>query len=51
MRNYSKVGGKKGKPGYRTPKSFFHKFVKITNQASRQQMYAKLKSYFAKKAK
>lgn len=22
MRNYAKVGGKKGKPGYRTPSSF-----------------------------
>jgi hypothetical protein len=25
MRNYSKVGGKKGMPGYRTPSSFRYK--------------------------
>ncbi len=39
MRNYSKVGGKKGKPGYRTP-SFFRsqkskKTVKNTLKAKK----------------
>ena len=29
MRNYSKVGGKNGKPGYRTPSSFRSKVLKI----------------------
>lgn len=27
MRNYSKIGGKKGKPAYRTPSPFIYKKV------------------------
>jgi len=28
MRDYSKTGGKKGKPGYRTPSSFIKRRIK-----------------------
>lgn len=48
MRNYSKVGGRKGKPGYRTPRSFLNKFVKIAGGNSRRKFYEKVKGYFTK---
>jgi O-6-methylguanine DNA methyltransferase len=32
MRNYSKTGGKKGMPAYRTPSSFKSKVYKIVSQ-------------------
>ncbi|MBT3356498.1 hypothetical protein HN784_05115 [bacterium] len=51
MRNYSKVGGKKGKPGYRTPRSFLNKFIKITKNASRGDLYQKVRRYFIIKSK
>jgi hypothetical protein len=39
MRNYSKVGGKPGKPGYRTPSSFrSQKNIKATRIKSRKKV-------------
>lgn len=32
MRNYSKVGGKKGLPGYRTPSSFRGKVLEVVRK-------------------
>lgn len=32
MRNYSKVGGKTGRPGYRTPSMFRNKVLKVVQQ-------------------
>jgi len=38
MKNYSKVGGKAGKPAYRTPSSFrYRKIVRAQNLAKRSE--------------
>jgi hypothetical protein len=55
MRNYSRMGGKPGKPGYRTPKSFLNKFMQVARSATSKDFYknAKIKfeGYFKKNTK
>lgn len=55
MRNYSRMGGKAGKPGYRTPRSFLNKFMQVARNATNKDFYSnakiKLKGYFKGNAK
>ncbi len=54
MKDYAKVGGKPGKPGYRTPRSFLNKFVGVFQKNSRRNFYnktkIKIRGYFAGKS-
>ncbi|MEA2006534.1 MAG: hypothetical protein U9O20_00020 [Patescibacteria group bacterium] len=49
MRNYSKVGGRKGMPGYRMPRYFLNRFMEMTKRFSKNEFYKNFKNKFGVK--